>query len=70
MVPASFLLLFQFKKGGIFINFNMRADFLQSRVVMGRVWKKSGSGGYGDTRIFKCRVRICLVLEKLGSGGY
>ena len=39
-------------------------------LVMGRVWKKSGLGGYGYTRIFKCLVRVCQVLEKSGSGGY
>ena len=35
---------------------------------MGRVWKKSGSGGFGYTRIFKCRVRVSQVLKKVGFG--
>ena len=37
-------------------------------LVMGRVWKKSGSGGFGYTRILKSLFRVCQVLEKLGGG--
>ena len=33
---------------------------------MGRVRKKSGSGGYGNFRNLKSRVRVCRVLKKLG----
>ena len=35
---------------------------------MGRVRKKSGSGGYGNFRNLKSRVRVCRVLKKLGFG--
>ena len=35
---------------------------------MGRVWKKSGSGGYKYTQILKSRVQVCWALDKLGSG--
>ena len=35
-------------------------------LVMGRVWKKSGLGGFGYTRIFKCRVSRVWVLKKVG----
>ena len=32
---------------------------------MGWVWKKSGSGRYGNSRNLKSRVRVCRVLKKL-----
>ena len=34
--------------------------------MIGRVWKKSGSGGFEYTRILGCRVRVCRVLKKVG----
>ena len=38
------------------------------KLAMGRVRKKSGSGGYGNSRNLKCRVRVCRVLKKVGFG--
>ena len=38
-------------------------------VLMGRVWKQSGSGGFWYTRICKSRAQVCRVLEKSNSGG-
>ena len=35
---------------------------------MDQVWKKSGLGGFGYTRILECRVRVCRVLKKVGFG--
>ena len=37
--------------------------------MIGRVWKKFGSGGSGYIRILKIRFRVYRVLEKSASGG-
>jgi len=35
---------------------------------MGRVQKKSSSGGYKNSRNLKSRARVCRVLKRLGFG--
>ena len=43
-------------------------ELYRVETTMGRVRKKSSSGGYGNSQIFKSRVRVCQVWENVGFG--